>query len=188
MFFLACIEFVFINVCHILNCHFQFSQMHSRELLDRYLSRALNIELQDGRILKAIDDEKYVLTLDYTIKMLSIHERCRCKVPVIIQGETGVGKTALLKMLSVLWNHSYMMEWNTVRSRLCDFLKSITKIVDCNAELYRVRNVNIDHNILQFFILNTITRIVSAQYKCKMQSATQICWQYVNKIQVSTSN
>ena len=116
--------------------------------MDGYLSRALNIELQDGRILKAIDDEKYVLTLDYTIKMLSIYERCRCKVPIIIQGETGVGKTALLKMLSVLWNHSFKTEWNTARSRLCDFLKSQTWIVNINADQYRVRNVNVDHTVL----------------------------------------
>ena len=116
--------------------------------MDGYLSRALNIELQDGRILKAIDDEKYVLTLDYTIKMLSIYERCRCKVPIIIQGETGVGKTALLKMLSVLWNHSFKTEWNIARSRLCDFLKSQTRIVNINADQYRVRNVNVDHTVL----------------------------------------
>ena len=39
-----------------------------------YLSRALNVDLEDGR-LTPIDDSAYVLTLDFTIKMLNIHER-----------------------------------------------------------------------------------------------------------------
>ena len=96
--------------------------MNSRQILDSYLSRALNIPMQNDR-LTAIDESNYVLTLDYTIKMLSIHERCRCRLPVIIQGETGVGKTALIKMLSKLWNHSLYCEWRMERSRLCQFLK-----------------------------------------------------------------
>ena len=39
--------------------------------------------------------------------MLNIHERKQCGVPVVIQGETGVGKTALIELLSKLWNVSY---------------------------------------------------------------------------------
>ena len=50
------------------------SELYSRELLDEYLSRALSVELEDGR-LTFIDDSAYVLTLDYAIKMLNIHER-----------------------------------------------------------------------------------------------------------------
>lgn len=48
--------------------------LYSRSLLDGYLSRALNVELENGR-LTSIDDSAYVLTLDYTIKMLNINER-----------------------------------------------------------------------------------------------------------------
>ena len=58
------------NVSHL----FFPSKLYSRELLDKYLSRAIGVELQDGR-LTPIDDSAYVLTLDYTIKMLNIHER-----------------------------------------------------------------------------------------------------------------
>ena len=50
------------------------SDLYTRNLLDGYLSRALNVELENGR-LTPIDDSAYVLTLDYTIKMLNIHER-----------------------------------------------------------------------------------------------------------------
>ena len=48
--------------------------LYSRELLDEYLSRALSVELEDQH-LTLIDDSEYVLTLDYTMKMLNIHER-----------------------------------------------------------------------------------------------------------------
>ena len=96
---------------------------YSREVLDQYLSRALDVDLEDGQ-LTAIDDSAYVLTLDYAIKMLDIHERFKCGVPVIIEGETGVGKTALVEMLSRLWNQSLLLEWRKQRSRLLEFIES----------------------------------------------------------------
>ena len=91
--------------------------------MDKCLSRALNIPLNDKKRLTAIDDENYVLTLDFAIKMLQIHERHECGEPVIIQGETGVGKTALIQMLSKLWNVSLDMELKRLRGRLLEFLE-----------------------------------------------------------------
>ena len=88
------------------------------------MSRALGVPLsKDGR-LSPIDDRPYpyVLTLDYTLKMLNIHERYECGVPVIIEGETGVGKTALIEMLSELWNHSWIAEWNRDKNRIVDLM------------------------------------------------------------------
>ena len=96
--------------------------MYSRELLDEYLSRALNVGLENGR-LAIVDKSAYVLTLDYAIKMLNIHERCQCGVPVIIEGETGVGKTALVEMLSKLWNQSLRFEQKKFKSRVLEFIK-----------------------------------------------------------------
>ena len=147
------------------------SELYSRKLLDVYLSRALNVDLEDGR-LTPIDDSEYVLTLDFTIKMLNIHERLvmsaffremwffnhgllyvartctlqysllvkwqlvslflrflptlhryHCGMPVIIEGETGVGKTALLEMLSKLWNHAPVLEWKRQYRDLLDFMR-----------------------------------------------------------------
>ena len=54
--------------------------------------------------------------------MLNIHERRECGIPVIIEGETGVGKTALINMLSKLWNHALTSEWRTVKGRIIDML------------------------------------------------------------------
>ena len=91
-------------------------------VLDDLLSRALNIRLENDR-LTPIDDAQYVLTLDYTIKMLNIHERYLCGVPVIIEGETGVGKTALIEMLSKLWSHSLLVSWKREQGRLMDLMQ-----------------------------------------------------------------
>ena len=76
----------------------------------------------ENKRLKLIDDSEYVLTPDFTMKMLNIHERHECGVPVIIEGETGVGKTALVEMLSKLWNQSLLLEWSKEKSRLLDFI------------------------------------------------------------------
>ncbi|ELT95387.1 hypothetical protein CAPTEDRAFT_208661 [Capitella teleta] len=44
-------------------------------------------------------DESYELTNDNVKKILAIHMRFRCGIPVIIMGETGCGKTRLIKFL-----------------------------------------------------------------------------------------
>ncbi|XP_055559911.1 E3 ubiquitin-protein ligase rnf213-alpha-like isoform X6 [Falco cherrug] len=44
-------------------------------------------------------DASYQLTLDNTMKMLAIHLRFQCGIPVIIMGETGCGKTKLVQFM-----------------------------------------------------------------------------------------
>jgi hypothetical protein len=83
--------------------------LEKRSTLDRYLSQALIVPLStkddDGeQRISCIDDHSFVLTLDFTMKLLSIHERVACCIPCIIEGETGVSKTALTKMYSILLN------------------------------------------------------------------------------------
>ena len=116
------------------------SELHQREYLDKCLSRALNIPLNDKKRLTAIDDENYVLTLDFTIKMLQIHERYECGEPVIIQGETGVGKTALIQMLSKLWNVSLDMELKQLKERMLEFLKK--KLSDSKYDACALKRVH----------------------------------------------
>ena len=97
------------------------------------------MELENDR-LSVVDDSAYVLTLDYAIKMLNIHERCQCGVPVIIEGETGVGKTALVEMLSKLWNQSLWLEWKRDKSRLLEFfetkMNSVSELIPSNYQVY----------------------------------------------------
>lgn len=47
-------------------------------------------------------DETYQLTVDNILKMMAIHMRFRCGIPVIIMGETGCGKTRLIKFMCEL--------------------------------------------------------------------------------------
>ncbi|XP_075712304.1 E3 ubiquitin-protein ligase RNF213 isoform X2 [Rhinoderma darwinii] len=44
-------------------------------------------------------DETYELTMDNILKILAIKMRFRCGIPVVIMGETGCGKTRLIKYL-----------------------------------------------------------------------------------------
>ena len=52
-------------------------------------------------------DPTYVLTTDNVMKMLAIHVRFRCNIPVILMGETGCGKTRLLRYLCELQAKNY---------------------------------------------------------------------------------
>ncbi|XP_065845291.1 E3 ubiquitin-protein ligase rnf213-alpha-like isoform X3 [Oscarella lobularis] len=59
-------------------------------------------------------DPTYELTLDNVIKMLAIEMRFRCGIPVVIMGETGCGKTRLIKYLCSLGDTSRQTEKNGV--------------------------------------------------------------------------
>eukprot|EP01129_Flabellula_baltica_P004675 TRINITY_DN1646_c0_g1_i4.p1 TRINITY_DN1646_c0_g1~~TRINITY_DN1646_c0_g1_i4.p1 ORF type:complete len:4926 (+),score=974.20 TRINITY_DN1646_c0_g1_i4:1136-14779(+) len=83
---------------------FRTSTLYNEELLIGYLSRALSIPVED--IIGVLKEEEYVLTMDYTCKMINMHEQRECGIPTIIQGETGVGKTKLLEVYSKLLNIS----------------------------------------------------------------------------------
>ncbi|XP_038597897.1 E3 ubiquitin-protein ligase RNF213 [Tachyglossus aculeatus] len=47
-------------------------------------------------------DETYELTADNVLKMLAVEMRFRCEIPVIVMGETGCGKTRLIRFLTEL--------------------------------------------------------------------------------------
>ena len=80
---------------------------------------------ENGEI-SLIRQKKFVLTRDFVFKMLNIHERKECGMPLVIKGETGVGKTFLLELLSSLWNHSWSEQLTVQRNRikvLCTYIK-----------------------------------------------------------------
>ena len=126
-----------------------YRKLYERSTLDEYLAKALSLPLSEVtkavqvgtdkkgnpifdthyKRLKIIDDNNYILTLDYTLKMINIHERRECGMPVIIEGETGVGKTELLKMLSKLWNYSWEVQWSKQKEELQILLVDIQKSI-----------------------------------------------------------
>ena len=100
-----------------------FSELCQRELLDKILAHAIGLPLNENGRLTVIDESSYVLTSDFVVKMLNIHERARCKVPVVIEGETGVGKTALIEMMSKLWNLAALQRWSKEREELLKLIR-----------------------------------------------------------------
>ena len=101
-------------------------ELDNRSSLDMFLSTALGVprhHTEDGLLaIKCIDDHGFVLTIDFTMKLLSIHERIACQVPCVIEGETGVSKTALTKMYAILRNHSMT---NKALQKTADDLKKL---------------------------------------------------------------
>ncbi|XP_071387268.1 E3 ubiquitin-protein ligase rnf213-beta-like [Centroberyx affinis] len=55
-------------------------------------------------------DPTYELTADNVMKMLAIHMRFRCGIPVVIMGETGCGKTRLVRFLCDLQREERKLE------------------------------------------------------------------------------
>ena len=70
-------------------------------------------------------------------------------MPVIIEGETGVGKTALVEMLSKLWNYALLVQWNKQCSQLLDFMRR--KLGDISVDVSD--NYQACHNLDQALVL-----------------------------------
>ncbi|KAM6107493.1 LOW QUALITY PROTEIN: E3 ubiquitin-protein ligase rnf213-alpha-like, partial [Phoenicopterus ruber ruber] len=70
----------------------KFEALSRTEQLEA-LCRVFGVKCQED------PDVSYQLTLDNTMKMLAIHLRFQCGIPVIIMGETGCGKTKLVQFM-----------------------------------------------------------------------------------------
>lgn len=82
-------------------------ESRNRDVLDRYLVQAMaGLELDATGRVPEIDREGFILTIDFVAKMLNMYERMKCQLPCIMEGETGVSKTALTRMFSILINAS----------------------------------------------------------------------------------
>ena len=74
-------------------------------------------------------------------------------MPVIIEGETGVGKTALIEMLSKLWNHALLLKLKRQHGHLLDLMTK--KLGDISTEVsdnYEVSIFQLFHSFLVFFL------------------------------------
>lgn len=66
------------------------------------LSWVIDIKYSDFE--RIMNETKFILTENFAYKIFHVHERKLTKLPLIIEGETGVGKTFLLKFYSLLLN------------------------------------------------------------------------------------
>ena len=78
---------------------------------------------------------KYVFTADNFFKMILILLRIRANNPIILMGETGCGKTSLIKMLSKLLNNGSEecmkvknINAGTTDDDIIDFIEDISKV------------------------------------------------------------
>ena len=112
------------NYYNTLVLFYLYRELKEQKTLQDCLWTALQIRNDPSQsALSVLQNQGYVLTLDYLLKMLSVHERQQCGMPVVISGETGVGKTFLLETLSKLYNHSYQQSLSLWREYLMEYLK-----------------------------------------------------------------
>ena len=83
-------------------------------------------------------DSNYIFVSDNYIKMIRILLNIEAKIPVILMGETGVGKTKLLEILSKLYGKAHF-EWETLQihagttdQKIVSFIDDITKKKNMN--------------------------------------------------------
>ncbi|CAM9145735.1 unnamed protein product, partial [Ectocarpus fasciculatus] len=140
------------------------------KVLESYLARGIGIKIEGAKQeytargkpfdfnigrLPIMDKKQFIITLDFTLKMLCINERVECGVPCIMEGETGVSKTALTRMLFYMKNTedrqiSPMVQSIYEASQMCDStdisireLNALRKI----AVLWECEEVNMDEAV-----------------------------------------
>ena len=92
---------------------------------------SLNTMSIDALKKKCEDLGNYIFVADNFIKMVRILLNIEAKIPVILMGETGVGKTKLLEMLATLYGKG-TLNWyrlqihaGTTDKKIIDFIKNV---------------------------------------------------------------
>lgn len=73
--------------------------MEQEEIIEHLLEICVD-EARKNRLRNQVDLQNIVFTLDNFMKIVLIHLRLRANMPVILMGETGVGKTSLVEYLA----------------------------------------------------------------------------------------
>ena len=150
----------------------------TRKKLEELLAHALSIESTDI-ISKLITDEEYVLTVDFLLKMLNIHERRMCRYPVVIVGETGVGKTKLLEFLSKLWNKSIHKAYYRTLDSIVDI---VTKQID---QIFSSPNPSAGNSYEHLFNLNTaISKRSVPSEECILKSCELLHNEFMKPLEI----
>eukprot|EP00117_Sycon_ciliatum_P022651 scpid581/ scgid3750/ Putative uncharacterized transmembrane protein DDB_G0290641 len=83
--------------------------------------------IEDGEVDMLIKQHEFVLTADFAFKLFLIHERQRLGRPLVLESETGAGKTYLLQMYSKL--SEYAIEKRTKLQRFKMALQLLKSII-----------------------------------------------------------
>ena len=110
------------------------------------MKNVLNLNKLSIENIKAIIGS-YCFTSDNFIKMILILLRIRAGIPVIMMGETGCGKTSLIKILSTLLNYGVMkLEIMNIHAGIED--KDIIKFIEEIDNKIKKENEESENNII----------------------------------------
>ncbi|CAF1625327.1 unnamed protein product, partial [Adineta ricciae] len=77
-------------------------EFQQKDYYAKCLSWLIDIKYED--FIQIMSEMKFILTENFAYKLFHVHERKLTKLSLIIEGDTGVGKTFLLKFYSLLLN------------------------------------------------------------------------------------
>ena len=104
--------------------------------------------------------------------------RYQCGVPVIIEGETGVGKTALVEMLSKLWNQSLLVLWKRQCSRLLDLIRR--KLGDISVDVSD--NYQVCHSLCGTTFFQDLWDGAPSLFFLPISSLSQLCVKTIERL------
>ncbi|UJR29383.1 hypothetical protein I4U23_010595 [Adineta vaga] len=81
---------------------FSGPEFRGKDYYAKCLSWLIDIKYED--FIQIMNETKFILTENFAYKLFHVHERKLTKLSLIIEGDTGVGKTFLLKFYSLLLN------------------------------------------------------------------------------------
>ena len=105
-----------------------FSRFTQNDLFE-ILVRITKVSTNKGSLIEI--DDFYALTPDNLLKMVLIYMRIRANVPVVIMGETGCGKTSLIRFLAHTCDTKF--EHFSIHAGITDNMIR-TKVQDCSCE------------------------------------------------------
>ena len=109
------------------------------------LANVMGIIKNSGKLAITDPDSSYVLTIDNLKKILAIHMRFRCNIPVIIMGETGCGKTRLVYYMCQL--QSQHIQRSNMRILKMHGGTTDQDIIEALNESIKLAQENVLHNI-----------------------------------------
>ena len=104
----------------------------------------------------------YIFVSDNFIKMVRILLNIEAKIPVILMGETGVGKTKLLEMLTTLYNQGtqrmkkLQIHAGTTDQKIVEFIEEVEKEVKLEIEKKKKNNEEVNENELTWIFFDEI--------------------------------
>ncbi|KAF2071719.1 hypothetical protein CYY_006964 [Polysphondylium violaceum] len=96
---------------------------------------------------KICSDSGYILTPEFGLRLVILHDKLKYQKSVVLSGGTGVGKTKMLYFYSLILNYQYVQE--TQHQFNLNFIKELNRIVEKRntPSISKIQNVGEIHRI-----------------------------------------